>query len=295
MRLWRLPALLLTALVTPPAAAAEPTGISTCGVEIATPGDYVLSQDIGPCAGNGIVITAPDVRLNLAGYSVLGEPETGGCNRRTFEVGISVGAEARNVSVRGGSVSRFPVGVFTLGTGTEFSSLRLLDNCRTNAELRGDGASLARSDIRGGDEGVAIWADGVAVSGNHIHGSLAYGVNVAVANGSTIERNIIDENGLGFFLGAGIVLFGSGHTVRENAILDNLEGFQILDTEDMLVERNDVNGNVASGIIVLIDSMGLEIRGNRARGNRLDAVEDNDCPANSWTDNDFGTTRGCID
>jgi len=37
------------------------------------------------------------------------------------------------------------------------------------------------------------------------------------------------------------------------------------------------------------------IRDNSARGNRTDAVEKNDCPANAWTDNDFGSTLGCID
>ena len=38
-------------------AASKP--VSVCGQELSEPGDYHLTQDIGPCTGHGVIITGP--------------------------------------------------------------------------------------------------------------------------------------------------------------------------------------------------------------------------------------------
>lgn len=94
---------LTTGVVTPasannaPGEAAAPAGYTAitsnvCGTTISSPGNYALTNDIGPCTVNtdwGIRITAKNVTLDLNGHDILGcnnpDPSPGKCNEPTTE------------------------------------------------------------------------------------------------------------------------------------------------------------------------------------------------------------------
>lgn len=94
------------ALVTASPAAA---GHGLCGSEITA--DYTLTADIGPCTGNGLVVTANGVDLDLNGYTIFMEDNGFMENTGVLLDGV------RNVSVHGGTVTGFDAGV-----GIEFGS-----------------------------------------------------------------------------------------------------------------------------------------------------------------------------
>ncbi len=75
---------------------------------IAEPGHYRLAGDFEVTSGDGIVVTASDVRLWLGDHRIVGPGHKLGR-------GIVV-QNARNVSVRGGRIERFGIGVQLSGT-----------------------------------------------------------------------------------------------------------------------------------------------------------------------------------
>ena len=58
-----------------PAAAVAATEITSCPFVIDQAGEYALAQDL-TCSGDGIVITASNVHLSLAGHKLTG-PDNG--------------------------------------------------------------------------------------------------------------------------------------------------------------------------------------------------------------------------
>jgi hypothetical protein len=89
---------LVFAASRPPVSASEVTNDPHCGDTIMQ--TTVLTSDIGPCPGVGLVIGADDLTLDLNGHSIKG---SGG------GVGVSVGGDLtarKGVTVRNGAVIR---------------------------------------------------------------------------------------------------------------------------------------------------------------------------------------------
>jgi len=296
--------LALAAVARPAAADPIPAvEIFRCGETLDLPGTYVLIQDIGPCERDGIVIAAPDVRLELAGHTISGRVavDAPGCGSADDQqLGVSILEAASNARVSGGAVSGFTTGVLSNGPASRLTALRLHDNCAGNAILQGDGSSISRSDLRNGQGGVYVCADDVAVVANQASGHREHGIFVACGDRSRIEQNIADRNGPATLstpgFGAGIEAnAGRGHVIQENALLDNFFGIILFRAVESVVRQNDADGNVVAGILAVIDARDNSIVENTARGNLVDALDESDCPVNRWTDNDFGTESGCID
>jgi parallel beta-helix repeat protein len=80
----------------------------TCGDTITT--DTTLDRDLVDCPDKGIVIGADGITLNLRHHTVDGDGAlTEGCN--TCDAGIDNSAGHDGVTIRGGSVREFAVGV----------------------------------------------------------------------------------------------------------------------------------------------------------------------------------------
>lgn len=84
--------------------------------------DTTLTGDVGPCAGNGIVIAADDVTLDLAGFKVLGD------NREMEQAGILFDGVS-GATVRNGTVTGFDAGVsIESGSGNTVTGLTVQGN-----------------------------------------------------------------------------------------------------------------------------------------------------------------------
>lgn len=68
--------------------------------------DVRLNNDVGPCSSDGLVVAASDITLDLNGHKIFGTQRA--------NVGIRV-ESVNNVTVTGGTVAGFGVGVRGLG------------------------------------------------------------------------------------------------------------------------------------------------------------------------------------
>jgi hypothetical protein len=86
-----------------------------CGATITA--DTRLSHDLRGCPNVGLVIGADDITLDLDGHTASGDGQlVASCPEgATCDVGIDNTAGHDNVTIKGGSVRAFDVGVFTLG------------------------------------------------------------------------------------------------------------------------------------------------------------------------------------
>ena len=97
--------------------------VAGCGTNIST--STTLTADVGPCSGDGVVVTASNITLDLGGHRVFG---TGA---QVQQVGIRL-QNVSGVTVRHGSVDGFAAGVLVLhGAGNTVTGLDSHDNNST--------------------------------------------------------------------------------------------------------------------------------------------------------------------
>jgi parallel beta-helix repeat protein len=287
-------------LVAPGVAHAAHVG---CGQVITT--NTTLDSNVGPCPGNGIIIRAENVTLDLNGYSVLGAAPSG---TGSDSVGILVdfvgGAQVRN-----GTVAGFGRGVVLLQRA---------------------GSTLERLNVRGNrNVGIVVSSFQNVVRGNVVEGNGGDGVFIAGGPGNVIESNVIRGNGgTGFFLTAGglnsrtggtvlrgnsisangldgVVLGGltGGASVTSNVIAENRRnGVVIGELAGLhLVQSNQILANLANGVRIVRTpgppAPGSRVLSNTALRNALfDLADENEnCDSNTWSGNQFGTrNQTCI-
>jgi len=106
--------------------AAEPASAAVvgCGDVITT--SISLSQDVGPCTGNGIVIGASGITVNLNGKSIIGRNTTN--MTANEQVGVFMQGK-RNVTIINGTVRNFDAGVAIVkGSKNQLRKLTVRDN-----------------------------------------------------------------------------------------------------------------------------------------------------------------------
>lgn len=158
----------LGVLGTTPITSAAATTVK-CGEVISS--NTTLSADIGPCPGDGIIIGANDITLNLAGHHL-----TGSGVPSADSVGIHLSGR-RGVAVTGGEVSGFATGVaIEGGAGNTVSKIFVHDNVGLQNGNFGDGIGIFGSsdnivtenvvDHNGPFEGIGVFGNGVQATGN---------------------------------------------------------------------------------------------------------------------------------
>jgi parallel beta-helix repeat protein len=280
-------------LVSPAAARAQSTAVTYCGQELSEPGDYHLASDLGPCSGHGVVITASDVRLTLAGHTLSGLSDAGSC---APQIGVDVRNPATNVRVGSGTVTGFADGVSLTG-GSRASALRVLDNCGLGILVAGTGARVDTTLVSGSVDGIALCnATEALVTSNDILGNSHYGVLVSCGQGADdrnqILQNILRENGLPTGGGGGIGVFsGEEHRIAGNHVIDNFAGINVVTSAGTTIEDNTVNGSSDAGIVLTTGAEQTTVSGNAAFQNGLVDLQDDsvDCGSNAWTLNLFET------
>ena len=235
--------LLATAFVsTANASTAVNTAVVRCGETLIR--STVLAADVGPCAGDGIVVGADGITVNLNGHRVLGTPGPGD------NVGIRVQRRTR-VVVSGGTVRGFGAGVAIMGgsrnivTGvTAKDNVGLIDG---SGDF-GDGLAIFNSSYNilrantvrhnGPFDGVGVF--GASSTGNQVVGNVVELNNIARFVPQLDLMLNLDE---GINLGAG--LSGGNHTtVVNNTVRNNglnginacsIRGNPCITTDDVIV------------------------------------------------------------
>lgn len=291
-------------------AASKP--VTQCGQVLDKPGDYHLAQDLGPCSGHGVVITASHVRFTLAGHTLSGVSSPGSCDMENPQTGVDVRSPATGVRVSGGTVTGFVDGI-SLSADSRVTAMRVVDNCFWGVIVTGAG-QVDTSVVSGsGNDGIALCqAQDALVTANEVVGSRRYGVSMSCDVGANdrnrVVRNILRDNGAPGGDGGGIAVFtGNDHRIVGNAISENLLGIFLLTTTGSTVRDNTVNGNRDAGIVLTDGAHGAVVRANTAYSNtRVDLQDDNPgCGTNDWARNlfltdivagapDGGPHQGCI-
>ena len=240
--------------ITPAPVAAE----VSCG-EFVTQSTRVLN-DLLDCPGNGLIVGAAGITIDLDGHVVDGIG---------IEAGILNGGYD-DVTITNGFVHGFDHGVqLNPGTGANvLTGLRLEANQEagivlSDADQDGAGTTVRDNDVRANGYGIALFSGtrGAVVRANRLLANQDAGIYVEHARANVITLNEIDGSA-----GAGVALLGGGeHTVSENVLTLNGEGIavgeELLPSDDNRVERNTIEASGGAGLSVA-DSSGTVLTFN---------------------------------
>ncbi len=306
--------------------------VTVCGADLNLEGGkYVLTQDIGPSAGNGVNITANNVKFDLNGFTITG---SGG------SIGINVTGSGAHIS--GGTVSTFETGILLQGGSGHHVHGMTVTRYDGGIELLGsDDNHLHDNIVTNGEFGIALnYSDNNHLDDNHIRSHFYSGVQLFDSHfnhftgnesrstivGSGFELMMSDDNV--FTSNRGIGNDGSGFWVRmsaNNSLRDNtadsnfIAGIELSSSSNNTVQNNTasrnrltgiflglsdnntIKGNTATGNffedgIALVISSGNVVKSNTALNNGGFDLFDNNCPFNLWRNNFFVTSFGpCVD
>lgn len=262
-----------------------------CGQTITA--SMTLNHHLSCPAGNGIVINASNVVLDLGGHTITGPAPTGGNNR-----GVSVTFDHHGVVVRNGVIRGFDFGVGLSGradasisglildgnglgisTQTDSSGSRITGNTIVNT-TRFSGLQLGGNDHLVADNtfhnvnGSGILASGSqnVIRNNRVDSAGASGIAVTAfpSNPGPFVNNQITGNQV---VGSSRVLTsssisvnnGRGTLVRDNAVNGRrtTPGVFVSNSVDTVVSANALANN-SSGVLVRGASTGTRVTGNQA-------------------------------
>jgi parallel beta-helix repeat protein len=276
--------------------------------------DTHVSNDLTNCPGDGLVIGAPNIKLDLGGHVIDGihNPAAAGiANRLGFA----------NVKIEHGTVQEFGFGVLLVGaTGNKVAHLTVAHNSagHRGIVLQGssgnkvehnkvfdtfDGIHLTASDnnrIRHNDvhDNLAsaivliVGSDTNRVDHNKTHDNPSWGITQDNAsNGNRYEHNKVFNNRI-----AGIEPFNSINLViRKNKIYGNRIGIELFNTDTSTISGNKIRQNTLDGIHSFQGSTGNLFEKNHADRNGDDGIDIADA-ANTITRNhaDRNTDLGIV-
>ena len=241
-----------------------PTPVSACGT-LSVPGSYVLVANLGPSAGNCLVVSAPNVRLNLGGHTVTGTgaPSSAGVVLLPGALG------SRVYSTRPGAVvTSFQAGLADEANGAVITGPRLW--------LKGNTASGV----------VLLDVTGSAVQLVRLDGNGHFGANIEGSSNSLLRDNQADANGTyGLWDQASTSSRLIGNRVEGNKLAGiylgcsdtgNLQDVGCAPSSDSLIQTNTVLLDGQFGIAISDLSLGNHVVGNNAKGaKRTDLWDEN--------------------
>ncbi|MDQ3727608.1 MAG: right-handed parallel beta-helix repeat-containing protein [Thermoproteota archaeon] len=282
------------------------SGIASCGQVVTQ--DVTLTSDLNCDNGDGLIVGAPGITINLNGYSITG-PQGGGAENPTTANSGSEGGGAENpTTANSGSdddgaensgsdddgaenpTTANPDGaenitpVSTQGQATDYdgSSGILVANA-DNVAIQGLGeiAGFSRGVTFLGSSGGAL--TDVQLVNNEI------GAVVASSEGTEISRNTITNNGIAVVSDA-----SNGGVTAFNQIVANLEqGILLLGSSDNVVAANNMYGNGASGIYLDPMSQRNHVDYNTVFGHETADLNNADGMPTNVNQNSFGDNNNC--
>jgi parallel beta-helix repeat protein len=212
-----------------------------CGDTITS--DTKLHRNLTDCPGNGIVIGADDIELDLNGHTIDGDGALGCADLYACDYGVDNTAGHHGVTIEDGSIREFATAIFVLGaTDNRLRALSSSDNVLGGLLLIGcTGARIERNSIS--QNGLTTDQAGLIVFDST---DLRIGRNSVFANGdigmfligigsSRIERNSVSGNPE-----AGVVLEGSRNELSRNHVFENVDNITMTG-DDNIITRNEVD------------------------------------------------------
>jgi large repetitive protein len=250
-----------------------------------------LANDLTNCQGDGLVIGADGITVDLNGHRIDGTVTQTSCDFPADpRAGINNLAGHDGVTITGGTIHQFDSGVDAGGFTTGMSGSRVHD--------------LALRDNRFGGVGFGSGADPSATADNAIDHNVVTGsacgsgVNLNTGQGNRFAYNRIRDTHDGIFVGFG----GStdGNIIEDNSV-SNIAGIGIwvVKSGAARVERNDLTeiGSSDDGCLPLNTCIGIDIGGDSSNT----VVEDNtitrarNAGIELDTSFDFGATQAMTD
>jgi parallel beta-helix repeat protein len=266
-------------LATSPAAAGPlPTPVNACGV-LGAPGHYILSANLGPFAGSCLVVTAPNITLNLNGHTLMGMGTGGGVKLLPSATNAVVFTSQPNALV-----TQFHAGIQDYANDAliEGHNLNLVNNVGAGVYLDNVAASAVRGvDLAfNGNFGVNVEnSKAVVLRGNTVRSNHDYGIWAQSTTASKFVGNTVFDNKV-----AGIYL-GCSSTA-------NLQEIGCPPSEGSLIKGNVLHNNGPFGIAIADESLANQIDDNTALGDSSAGLWDENpgcsgplAPPNSWQQN----------
>lgn len=271
-------ALAASALAVLALAGGEAGAAVSCGKVITK--DLKLRKDLKNCPGDGLLIDASGITIDLNGHKISGQGAAG-----TEGVGLAGPFVRENVVIKGpGRIARFDEGVSL--TSCENSRVKRVTVKQADTAIRVgtcDDAKVRNNKTRGvGIRGVSVGnSERAEVSGNLVNApaQLAFNTIGISVNGSTspealVEDNVVEGNGVATF---GIQVNGSapGATFKRNVVRGFIQyGIGVYDgSTSTLVKKNTAAGSDGYGIFVQSSAgAGTKVVKNVARRNGLDGI-----------------------
>jgi parallel beta-helix repeat protein len=213
--------------------------------------DTTLHADLESCPGDGLVIGADGITLNLHGHSIEGTGRGDGANLvyGATRNGVDNTAGHAAVTIENGEVTDFEVGVKLYeADSNHLTGLELYGNLAGALPLESDGSSIDSNYSHNNAYGLYPYeSDRATIVDNHLHAN-SFGVYPVEASDARIERNLIDDN---LILGMQVTEGSNRNWIRDN-VINGSHGIGLLvsDSTDNLVEGNRLTGHAVAGLIV---------------------------------------------
>jgi large repetitive protein len=221
-----------------------------CGDTITT--DTTLDSDLVNCPNNGIVIGAANITLDLNGHIIDGDatPVDPCPEGETCDVGVDNSAGHSGVTIEGGSVQQFSLGILVAG-GAAYNRLDQLAVSDTSdvgivvADSTGSVIQKTSMSDPGVNGLVLVDSQHALVARNSVSGSTGYAMFLFGVDDSRIEHNKLDADEHGFILGG-----STRNLVRSNAVSHSGGGIEVVGgATSNRVEYNRFN-NTGDGMLV---------------------------------------------
>lgn len=253
--------------------------------------DTTLDSDLVNCPGDGAVVGAGGITLDLAGHTIDGTVGSGGR-------GVDDSAGYDGVTVQGGQIREFGFGVYLKGAdGNRVRNLALndsgngvwLENADSNLiernTLSGTGLTvfvssndnvIRRNSISGPGTGIVLYGTTFPddVRRTRIEGNSLVGNAVGILSHLGTVDTLIRGNRVIGNREPGIVAAGAGAVIEQNTVSGNAVGIYV-SGQRTHASRNSVGGNHSDGIFVEMGStsFGTVLERNVANGNVDDGID----------------------
>ncbi len=247
-----------------------------------------VSNDLIDCPGDGLVIGAANIKLDLAGHLV------DGVNNPAAD-GIDNTGGFDNVVVRHGTIQQFQQGVHLVdASGNKLEHLTVRQTFRgielgssdhakighDRVSANFDGIHLVGSDLNRishndvfGNTASAIvlitGSDNNKVDHNKAHDNPSWGITSDFSASNVYDHNKVYNNYI-----AGIEPFhGSNIRISHNKVFGNHNGIELFTTSNSFITGNKIRSNVVDGIHTFVGSTGNLLAKNQSNRNGDDGID----------------------
>ena len=235
-----------------------------CGATIVS--DTKLHGDLKNCPGNGIVIGADDITLDLNGHTIDGDGVLGCDEFYACDFGVDNTAGHHGVTIENGTIRDFATAVFVLEAGE--NRLRRLSASHNILGglllIAAPGARIERNSISANglttDQAGLIVFDSseVRIDGNSVFDNGDIGMFLQGVDDSRVERNSVSGNPE-----AGVILDGNRNDVSGNRASKNGDGIGVGG------DSNTIVGNRVTDSFACPDGCGAGIGSTGGTGNLI--------------------------